>query len=111
MHPEVFAFPSALSYRRMEPGTPTMSYSLKKCGRPKQVKAWWEDVNTYAHSRTLQRGYRAWSKNLEETSDILLFHTRAPGVALPHDGVEHGSNFVIPEPSPRRVYLFIAVQI
>ena len=42
----------------------------------------------------------------------MVFPTRAPGVAVPQDGVEHGSDFVIPEPSvsglqPRRVVIKI----
>ena len=64
-------------------------------------------MKQYALGRNAQRCYRAWYKNLEETSGILVFPKRAPGVALPHDGPEHGSNFVIPEPSPRRVVIEI----
>ena len=61
-------------------------------------------MEEYAQFTTTQIGYRAWFDQLVQTEDILVHPKRAPVVALPQEGLECGpSEFVIPEPSRRRV--------
>ena len=110
MH-EIFDFPSMLSYCPMASGwsEKKLEFSVKKCGGVKLRQEWWEKVEAYAQSRVGQVGYREWFDELVRTDDVLVCPKLARGVALPQDGLECGDDFIIPEPSRKKVVTEVLV--